>query len=684
LLVSLLLLSLPWAGCQFIGELEAALRKGQEQSLQATARAIGSVLGTHPELIYPTVSRRGDAPDTRTAIYAFPVESPVIVDGYADGWDDIPAVSLPGAAEQTGLAVTYQAITRRDQLYLLLRIQDNNLVYHNPGISPEPNGDRVVLRTWQNNRRQDYAIATAAPGSVKARPVSRRERGVDPGRIHGYWQDAVGGYTLELAIPLSYTGDRLGFYVVDAATGRGQPVATVGNITSLDTAAPPWLIYTPGALQETLAAFGEQDRRIQVIDQHYWKVADISPVGQASSQGPKTFWLLQWIYRSALAEDPPLPTLPTAPSTGKVQGEEIDRALQGHSGSLRYRDPYATNRTYLSASAPILHEGQVIGAVAVSQSAEQYLSLTDQAFSRLLGYSLLALSVGVMALLAYASLLSWRIGHLSRAARYAIAEDGSLTQDFPRSSAADEIGELSRRYADLLQKVREHNDYLRTLSRKLSHELRTPIALIQTSLEHLEQQGLKETERDTYLQRAREGLDRLAKILTAMSEATRLEESLRQNPLEPLDLVPLVREIFEAYQTLYPGRRLSLACELAAAPAQASADLLVQALDKLMDNAAAFAPADGCIEVGLAAAGEFWALSVANEGPALPDASQDRLFEPMVTLREGNSGAVHLGLGLHVVRLIADYHGGQAVADNLPAERGVRFTLLIPAIKKAP
>jgi hypothetical protein len=63
LLVSLLLLSLPWAGCQFIREMEGALRQGQEQSLQATATAIAAVLGQQPQLIYPH-SARLDAPPT--------------------------------------------------------------------------------------------------------------------------------------------------------------------------------------------------------------------------------------------------------------------------------------------------------------------------------------------------------------------------------------------------------------------------------------------------------------------------------------------------------------------------------------------------------------------------------------------------------------------------------------------
>ena len=88
LLVSLLLLSLPWAGCQFVREMEGALRQGQEQSLQATAQAVAAVLGQREELLYPNPLRRVAPPDKGEPIYAHPTDQLLIVDGYDDGWED--------------------------------------------------------------------------------------------------------------------------------------------------------------------------------------------------------------------------------------------------------------------------------------------------------------------------------------------------------------------------------------------------------------------------------------------------------------------------------------------------------------------------------------------------------------------------------------------------------------------
>lgn len=676
ILVSLLLLSLPWAGCQFIREMEGALRHGQEQSLQATAQAVAAVTGEQRELLYPDSARLDSPPDTRPSLYAVPATGRISVDGYADGWEEVDALHFQDTSLSMPLSASAKAVTRNGNLYLLITVQDPEVIYHNPGLSPEPNGDRLILRTWQQGQRQEYVVATAAPGSVRARAAGRRKRGADPGRIRGYWQDARGGYSLELEIPLSYTGERLGFYLVNNSARAGTPFETLGNISPLESTAPPWLIYSPSRLQSSLAPFSNQGREIRVTDNKQWLIGDIR--GKASGQsGSDTFWLIRVLYRSILADDG-LPLPPTSPELGKLHPDEIAAALAGQPTNLRYQDAEYSTRTVLAASAPIFNDGKVIGAVVVSQSGEQYLSLTDQAFSRLLGYSMLAIAIGAFGLLGYASLLSLRIGRLSKAASEVIAPDGSIANTFPRSTAADEIGELSRRYADLLDQLREYNNYLRTLSRKLTHELRTPVAVIQTSLENLECSTPDQQESTVYLGRAREGLKRLNGILTAMSEANRLEESIRGNQLQEMDIVPLLTEVFAAYRDIYTRHQLQLSIDPAEARTQAVPELIVQALDKLMENAASFTPAGAAITIALHRTGEFWALSVSNEGSSLPQSLQDKLFDPMVSLRDGDSDTVHLGLGLHVARLICDYHGGTIRAENSPGASGVVFTMTLP------
>ena len=245
-----------------------------------------------------------------------------------------------------------------------------------------------------------------------------------------------------------------------------------------------------------------------------------------------------------------------------------------------------------------------------------------------------------------------------------------------REQASPPVGELSRQYAELLKRLRNYTDYLRTLSRKLSHELRTPIAVIQSSLDNLEAGQVEDS--DIYVQRAREGLSRLGNILTAMSEATRLEESVHHNQPEDYDLAALCRELLDAYRGVYSEQNLHLECELERLDAHGVPDLVAQMLDKLMDNAASFTPEGGDITLSLAADDSGQAIiGLRNQGPLLPESMQRQLFDSMVSVRD-KSERVHLGLGLHIVRLIVDFHGGSVRADNLTDGSGVMFSVRLP------
>jgi len=101
-------------------------------------------------------------------------------------------------------------------------------------------------------------------------------------------------------------------------------------------------------------------------------------------------------------------------------------------------------------------------------------------------------------------------------------------------------------------------------------------------------------------------------------------------------------------------------------------------LDKLVANAVEFA-GGGAVAVRLEPAGDDVQLSVSNDGPPLPDGMQGRLFDSMVSVRgAGDTGAPHLGLGLYIVRVIAEFHGGYAEATNKPDGSGVAVTVTLP------
>ena len=111
---------------------------------------------------------------------------------------------------------------------------------------------------------------------------------------------------------------------------------------------------------------------------------------------------------------------------------------------------------------------------------------------------------------------------------------------------------------------------------------------------------------------------------------------------------------------------------------------MAQALDKLLDNALSFTPEHGWLRLSLSSRADGAEIELANQGPLLPEAMHGRLFDTLVSLRDKATpgDAPHLGLGLYVVRLVAERHDGSASAHNLDDGSGVAFSLTLPGMPR--
>jgi signal transduction histidine kinase len=171
-----------------------------------------------------------------------------------------------------------------------------------------------------------------------------------------------------------------------------------------------------------------------------------------------------------------------------------------------------------------------------------------------------------------------------------------------------------------------------------------------------------------------------------MSEAGRIERAIAAAEAEDFDLTAVVEGCAAGYRALAGGRELRVGLPGAPTPFHGAPELIAQALDKLFDNARSFTPDDGWIEIGLANAGGVAEIRVANSGPPLPAAMQDRLFDSLVSVRDAGARhggeTPHLGLGLYVVRLVAELHRGSALAHNLDGGRGVEFALRLKGMPR--
>ena len=357
------------------------------------------------------------------------------------------------------------------------------------------------------------------------------------------------------------------------------------------------------------------------------------------------------------------------PETEIANGPVAASALQGVA-ARRWRNSADSRAVILSASHPVWNGEQVVAAVVAEETTNRIRSVYNRAIEQVVAVTLIAFVLGAVTLLAFASRLSTRLSRLRDEAEAAIDSQGRVRKLLSGSTAGDEIGDLSRSFSTALERLAQYNSYLEHMAGRLSHELRTPIAVVRSSLENLKLANTPD-EAATYLGRANDGIKRLDTILTRMGEATRIEQSVREAARERFD----ARDVVRGAALAHPAKKFEVEVPDAPVLLRGSPDLYAQMLDKLVANAVDFSTGEEPIRVRLKPEGT---LTVSNRGPRLPEAMKGKLFESMVSMRPAREGEPHLGLGLYIVRLIAEYHGGSAEALDREDGSGVVIRVRSP------
>ena len=668
LLVSLLTLVLPWAGCQFIGETESALRAGQQQMLAGTARAIADSLAQYEDE-FPLAQQ--DDHVVGDSIYGHRISSRPNVDGYFDDWN----LSRDALRSMRGADGPIQfAVGLHEQfVYLYVEVADKNVVYAAPGTIAVGEGSRFSDSVGLVNTSPPYLDETImfgaeAPGSIISYVQTVYGFSPDPS-IVARWQDVPSrGYQLEARIPISRLGTHIGLQVSNTSDAGIAPTRSA----SFAASAPGPFVTRSDELVAVAARRTQPGMRLILTDAAGWRVATAGAIALPASDsgGAVSAWMR--IAYEAVVESGQEAELAEPDASGRESQPYVVAALRGEASETWFRSA-DDGGAVVAVAQPIESGGTIFGALVLQQGTEAILSLTNERLAQLIYVTMIATLVAALALLGYASWLSSRIQRLSIAAEDALEND-DLRSTLPSALDGDEVGDLSRSFSHVLHQLGEYNEYLRTLASKLSHELRTPLAIVSSSLENLEHEPLNEASVE-YAARAKSGADRLRRILTAMSEASRVEELMQHAEAVDFDVHVVLQSTVAAYGDVYPARRFEFVSDLAQGPASGSPELMIQMLDKLVDNAVDFSIDEDTIKIGLEQRDGSLIVTVANPGPPLPERMRTQLFDSMVSVR-GNDGDEHLGLGLYIAKLISEGHGGSIAADNI--EGGVMFSVKLP------
>lgn len=669
-LAGLSLLAIPWVGYQYISEMEHLLQSHQEQTLKTSANVLANTLAQQKNLILEqpdaTQIERSD-----NAIYAYPLHTPIQLDGYFEDWSlyqsrtkHYPSNVISNTADKD-ISFEFIAGTHDNHLYLYIHVTDDRLIYPTQENSTTPDGDHIMITT-QNN--EQYLLSTISPGRINIRPALSTP-------IYtlgtGDWKESTAGYNVELRIPLNNLEQHFAISIIDIDNKTSRKVETTLTTASKNTMAGNLLMPSPRIKQIT-HIHQEPGMRIWVINNHN-RVLSASGQLKTSTPGHRYNDILLNLYRIILSTSASK-TTPQAYNLSTLTGKAINQALQGESAIQS--QAYGRDTIILSAVQPIFSDHQVIGAVVIEKSNHDILGLQSRALIDLINISLVVFLTVSLILFTTATVITQRIKHLRDETENSITADGRILKTPDLQHAMDEVGDLSRSFNSVFQRLSQYNHYLESMAGKLAHELRTPIAIIKSSLENVTSlETPKQIE--PYLDRAQEGVNRMSKLVSRMSEASRLEKSLNSVEKKTFDLAVLLTHLIQNYQQTYPNHQFKLSTPCDHLNAVAAPDLIIQALDNIIANAVDFSPNQAKITLTLNNNADGIYLSIFNPGSSLPENMKNEIFCSMVSIRNKSSASSHLGLGLYIVKLIADYHQASLWAQN-KAPSGVEFVMVLP------
>lgn len=617
--VSLVLLLIPYLGYRFVTSMEAFLRESQERSLTDSSRLLAAALSERPYLlvrqVVPPIKNSAPSVSVPTTVPVLaPAANPAEV-------QNVPVASTPLTAPSDGNATGVEVTALK------------------PTLQPE------------------VASQLAQPAAPVAAPTITAEFANERAQILAVF----GSDDPEAASQLG------GLYV------PSEEVERILKHVQRD-ASRMWVFDKTGKVRALVGSF-----KMSLNQPSIYGARNGGSVLPAPPE-----WLnrvLSWVVPSLtgagvnIVGDDPV-------SRANIVLQQADRALLGNR-STQWRQAIDKKTVILSAAQPIWADGEIVGAAVVEETTGAIALLKTTALQNLLLVGGVVFLVGFLTLFLFAARLTQRIRRLARQADAAIDTQGKLdsAQLFQGNkhtvkdlAAPDEIGDLARALNNTMTRLSSYNHYLENMGSRLAHELRTPVAVVRSSLDNLKASPMVDAQ-ITYVNRAHEGVTRLSGLISRLSEGTQLERFLNDAEKEKIDLIVLLKGAVTGYALAYPQQEIRLEHgKLNHVPCVCVPDALVQMLDKLVDNARDFALPQTPIIVSLCEVlnSNDVIIAVANQGAALPKDIESTLFESMISMRaEGNANKVgHLGLGLYIVRLIARHHQGAASAKNLVGAKG--------------
>jgi len=389
---------------------------------------------------------------------------------------------------------------------------------------------------------------------------------------------------------------------------------------------------------------------------------------------------------------------------------EVAAAFAGRTESAVRVD--AADETIVSVAAPIQRAGGAIrGALLLSTLGGDIDSVIASERWALLRVFLVLATVMLVLSLLLANTIAEPVRKLAEAAERVRRGIRSRQQIPDFTARSDEIGHLSGALRDMTQALYNRIDAIESFAADVAHELKNPLTSLRSAVETLPRVKSGPS-RDRLLDIMQHDVRRLDRLISDISDASRLDAELARGDAGPVDLVEVAKAVAAMVSDSPRNNGVTVKLTVERRGAQRPSDFIVighdsrlaQVLTNLIDNACSFSKPGGEVRVALRRAvyqptaegapkqEEVWAI-VDDDGPGIPPHALERIFERFYTDRPEQGFGQNSGLGLSISRQIVEAHGGRIWAENRPGPSqaanneaatrhgaGARFVVALPAI----
>ncbi len=396
--------------------------------------------------------------------------------------------------------------------------------------------------------------------------------------------------------------------------------------------------------------------------------------------------------------------------TNNSSFSEVKIALTGVETSLVRVN--IEGQTTVFVAVPIAKSKNVPGALLLStQEGDIDEVIATERFSIFLVFLIAA---SVMAILSFflAGTIAEPVRRLSDAADR-VRRGKKIRHEIPDFTArSDEIGHLSGALREMTTSLYNRIEAIESFAADVAHELKNPLTSLRSAVETLPL-AKSDTSRKRLLDVIQHDVQRLDRLISDISDASRLDADLQRNDMELIQLDKLLTMLVNSAQDLcaHNGKHIQIVFrpelssnfkDTSKHKIQTSPFLingydsrLSQVISNLIDNAISFSPAVSTVTVRLKRLADEVEITVEDQGPGIPDHAKERIFERFYTDRPDQGFGQNSGLGLSISRQIIEAHKGKIWAENMGRNGtslktgnvqthtfGARFKIRLPALKQ--